>query len=74
MDFEMVQVVSKRVAELGYSNTGEAKMRAVFPNGRSGIYDSVPREVFDIVLSSPSVGSAFGALIVDGGYPFEYEN
>jgi hypothetical protein len=75
LEFEMHEIpASSRLAAWGYAIGGAQVARAVFPKtGMAARYQGVPREVFDAVLSAPSVGSAFGALIVNGGYPFEYE-
>lgn len=68
-DFEMVDVVSGRVKALGHAGT---TMRAVFPNGKTAQYEGVTRETFESVIGAPSVGTAFGQLIVNGGYNWKY--
>lgn len=67
--FEMVNVVSTRVSQLGY-NKETSQMRALFPNGRLYQYEGVSEEVFNEVLTSGSVGKAFGDLIVHGPYSY----
>jgi KTSC domain len=75
IQFEMHDIpASSRLTAWGYNEEAQ-KARAIFPKtGRSAIYSGVPRDVFEAVLNAPSVGSAFGALIVGGGFPFEYED
>lgn len=68
-DFEMVDVVSGRVKQIGHNGKD---MKAVFPNGKQALYSNVTRETFDAVMGAPSVGTAFGQLIVNGGYNWKY--
>jgi hypothetical protein len=70
-DFDMQEVVSGRVSALGY-DAPTKRMRAQFPNGRVAEYEGVPEEVYGAVMASPSIGQAFGSMIVNGGFPFKY--
>lgn len=70
-EIEMKPVVSTRVKALGYDAETQT-LRAEFPNGRRCDYEGVPPEVYAEMEKSTSIGAAFGALIVGGGYPFKY--
>jgi KTSC domain len=72
--FEMREIPSSsRLSEWGY-NAETMQARAVFPSGRSAIYEGVPLDVYNAVLTAPSAGQSFGYLIVNGGYEWAYEN
>lgn len=62
---------SSRVSALGHDEESQ-RLRAEFPNGRVAEYTGVSEAVFQQVMGAGSVGGAFGALIVNGGYPFKY--
>lgn len=71
-EIEMQQVpASSRVKALGYDKATQ-RLRAEFPNGRVAEYSGVPDGVHEQIMSAASVGAAFGALIVNGGYGFKY--
>jgi hypothetical protein len=63
---------SSRVKAMGYDAETQT-LQVEFPkSGKIARYTGVPEEVYRQVVGAASVGQAFGALIVDGGYPFEY--
>ena len=46
-------------------------MTVRFRNGSRYLYHDVPRNVFDVLRASPSVGRAFDTLVKQNGYAFE---
>ena len=70
MDGGFTPVVSSNIAAMWYNaDGGEVVVR--FLNGTAYRYFGVSREIYDRVLWSDSVGSAFNKYIVKGEFPFE---
>lgn len=68
MDY--VSVSSTNIAAVGYDDE-QTLLGVRFLNGREYHYFGVPRDVFDALLSAPSVGQYFNAYVRKGGYAFQ---
>ena len=69
-DFPMQSVVSSQIASVGYSpSTKELRVR-FSKNGSLYSYSGVESEVYDRLISAPSVGQFFSAVIKSGPYPY----
>lgn len=67
----MKNVFSSHVDSVGYDPETE-ELHVKYSKGQYCIYQEVPPDIAQDVLSSPSIGKAIHALIKKGG--FEYED
>jgi hypothetical protein len=59
-DFTMIPVVSSQLAEVGY-NPETQTMRIRFTKGQLYEYDNVPEQIYQGLMTAPSIGSFFNA-------------
>jgi len=63
---------SSRITGMTY-DTETNELKIDFKRGGTYIYKQVPKEVFDTLKTSPSVGKAINTLIIGGGYEYKKE-
>lgn len=66
---ERQKVASSQIAEIGYDPASQ-KLEICFCAGTVYVYDGVPQEEYDALISAESKGSHFGKNI-RGKYPYE---
>jgi hypothetical protein len=72
--FNMQPVTSSQIASVGY-NPDTRKLRVEFNHkGSLYEYDDIPQEIFDQLVSAPSVGSYFGAAVKNAGFVYRKLN
>ncbi len=59
---EMINVKSSNIRSVGYS-IDEKILKVVFVNGGVYKYNNVDNEIFEKLLSSPSIGKYFNSVI-----------
>lgn len=69
---ELTPVQSSNIRAMGYEPDDEngGRLQVEFQNGRIYQYEGVEASVFEILMTSSSIGSAFTAFVKNAGYQY----